>query len=225
MRVLLVEDSVEVAEVISEYFEGTDIELDYAGTGPQGLWLAQNESFDCIVLDIMLPGMDGISVCKQLRSLGHDTPIVMLTARDTNEDILVGLRQGADDYIVKPFDLELLEARIHAVVRRVLPNRFKTMLQLGPLRIDLNARQVFREDREIRLNPSCYKILKLLVEKMPGGASREDIEHLLWSDDPPLDDVLRKHIYHLRAKVDKPFAFPMIQTIPKYGYKLVVPDA
>lgn len=141
MKILLVEDSKAVAEVVYDYFEGTQFEgvaydFDYAPTGSLGFQLAQENRYDCIILDIMLPGMDGISVCKELRALGNDTPIIMLTARDTNQDMLTGLKTGADDYVVKPFDLELLEARIEAVIRRTKGSGFKTSLTVGDLTME-----------------------------------------------------------------------------------------
>lgn len=222
MQILLIEDSQEVAEVIYDYFEDTDFEFDYAATGILGLCLAQQQQFDCIILDIMLPGIDGLSLCSQLRAEGNNTPIIMLTARDTNADMLTGLREGADDYIVKPFDLELLEARIISVTRRSSGSGFKTHLSCGEIKMDLSSHQVWRDDTEVKLNPSSFKILKLLVEKHPAVATKRDIEDLLWPDDLPDQDILRKHIYQLRAQVDKPFKQEIIKTVPKLGYKLKV---
>jgi len=230
VKVLLVEDSKAVAEVVFDYFEGAKFEeaefddaeydLDYAPTGSLGFQLAQDNRYDCIILDIMLPGMDGISVCKELRALGNDTPIIMLTARDTNQDMLTGLKTGADDYIVKPFDLELLEARIQAVIRRTKGSGFKTTLTVGDLAMDLSSHQVTRSGQNIKLNPSNFKVLKLLMEKHPVVATREEIEHLLWPDEQPDQDILRKHIYQLRSKLDKPFKTERLKTVPKIGYKL-----
>jgi len=222
MKVLLVEDCQDVAEVIFDYFEDSEFELDYAATGTHGLSLAQSQPYDCMILDIMLPGIDGISLCKQLRQEGINTPIIMLTARDTNADMLIGLQQGADDYIVKPFDLELLEARIKSLIRRSSGSGFKTKLQCGAIKIDLASHQVWRDDQEIKLNPSGFKILKLLVEKCPALATKQEIENLLWPDDLPDQDILRKHIYQLRTKLDKPFNQELIKTVPKLGYKLEV---
>lgn len=225
MKILLVEDSKAVAEVVYDYFEGAKFEgveydLDYAPTGNLGFQLAQENRYDCIILDIMLPGMDGISVCKELRALGNDTPIIMLTARDTNQDMLTGLKTGADDYVVKPFDLELLEARIQAVIRRTKGAGFKTTLTVGDLTMDLSSHQVTRSGQSIKLNPSNFKVLKLLMEKHPVVAYREEIENLLWPDEQPDQDILRKHIYQLRSKLDKPFDTEILKTVPKIGYKL-----
>jgi len=220
MKVLLVEDSQEVAEIIYDYFEDTSIELDYAATGTLGLQLAKEQNFDCIILDVMLPGIDGISVCQQLRASGKDTPIIMLTARDTNQDIKLGLNIGADDYLVKPFDIEILEARINSLIRRSAGSGFKTSISYGVLSLDLKTNQVWRNKTEIILNPSCFKILKLMVEKSPAIASRSDIEYILWPDGSPDQDILRKHIYQLRSKVDKPFSQELIKTVPKLGYRI-----
>lgn len=224
MKVLLVEDTQAVAEVIFDYFEGSDIELDYATNGPLGLSLAQQGNFDCIILDIMLPGLDGLSICQRLRESGNNTPIIMLTARDTNADMLIGLKQGADDYIVKPFDLELLEARMEAVVRRSGKVGFKNSLTCGPLKIDLLTKQVWRDGHEIQLNLSTFKILSYIMEQHPAVASKQNIEETLWQDDLPDSDLLRKHIYQLRAKIDKPFDSELIKTVPKVGYKLAIYD-
>lgn len=220
MNILLIEDCQEVAEVIFDYFEHSPFEFDYAANGIHGLELAQQGDFDCIILDIMLPGLSGINVCQQLRALGIDTPIIMLTARDTNQDMLLGLREGADDYIVKPFDLELLEARIASVLRRTSGSGFKTQLTCGDLTLDLKTRQVWRAQQPITLNHSGFQILKLLIENYPGVATKQMIEQMLWQNDVPDQDILRKHIYQLRLKVDKPFNKEIIKTVPKMGYKL-----
>ena len=220
MNVLLIEDCQEVAEIIFDYFEQTDIELDYAATGTLGLKLASEQDFDCIILDIMLPGIDGLTLCKTLRERGKDTPVIMLTARDTNLDIKQGLNIGADDYLVKPFAIEILEARIHSLIRRSSGSGFKTYLRCGELKLDLQNYHVWRGDVAIKLNPSCFKILKLLMEKSPALATRQEIEHTLWQSDMPDQDILRKHIYQLRSKVDKPFTQELIQTVPKLGYRI-----
>ena len=220
MKLLLVEDSKEVADIIYEYFDSDEYELDYAATGTLGLTLAQDNQYDCIILDLMLPGIDGLTICQAIRAEGNSTPVIMLTARDTNKDMLKGLQTGADDYIVKPFDLALLEARIHAVLRRTTGTGLHQSLTVGELSINLKTHTVMRAKQLIKLNPSCFKILTLLCQRSPEIVSREDIENRLWPDEPPDQDVLRKHIYQLRAKVDKPFSVEMIKTIPKLGYKI-----
>lgn len=222
MKFLLVEDSKEVAEVIFDYFDDDAFELDYAANGILGLKLAQEQKFDCIILDLMLPGLDGLSVCKKLREQGNNTPIIMLTARDTNTDMLQGLKTGADDYIVKPFDLELLEARLEAVVRRSSNVGFQQSLICGPLKIDVKRKRVWRDEHEITLNLSCFKILFHLMDQHPAVSTRQDIEEMLWPDETPDHDILRKHVYQLRNKIDKPFSVELIKTVPKVGYTLDV---
>jgi len=224
MKVLLVEDTQVVAEVIFDYFEDSKVELDYAANGKLGLSLAQQNQFDCIILDIMLPGLDGLSVCQQLRESGNNTPIIMLTARDTNTDMLKGLKQGADDYIVKPFDLELLEARMEAVVRRSGKVGFQQALCCGPLKINLSTNQVWRDNKEIKLNLSAFKILCYIMEQHPSVATKQKIEEVLWQDDLPDSDLLRKHIYQLRNKIDKPFKQELLKTVPKVGYRLAIDE-
>lgn len=218
MKLLLVEDSKDIADVIFEYFERTGATMDYAANGNQGAVLAEKGSYDCIILDIMLPGMDGLSICQHLREQGNNTPIIILTARDTNEDILSGFNDGADDYVVKPFELEVLEARINAIIRRTAGIGFQKEYICGPLRINVNTRQIFRGNTLLRLNPTCYAILQLLTQKHPLHTTREEIERHIWNDEPPDEDVLRKHIYQLRKVVDKPFEQSIIKTLPKIGY-------
>ena len=220
MKILLVEDCQSVAEVIFDYFEASGINLDYAATGTLGLSLAQSQKFDCIVLDIMLPGLDGISLRQQLRAEGNNTPIIMLTARETDSDMLSGFREGADDYIVKPFNLELLEARIHSLIRRNSGTGFINQLTYGFITLDINTHQVWRGKSELKLTPIGFKILKLLVQRSPNLVSRQEIEDVLWPDDPPDQDILRKHVYQLRNKVDTPFTENIIETVPKLGYRL-----
>ncbi|KJZ04972.1 MULTISPECIES: response regulator transcription factor [Pseudoalteromonas] len=221
LKILLVEDSQQVAETIFDYFEGDGHHLDYAANGTLGLQLALQYDYDCIILDVMLPGVDGIEICSKLRESGVATPIIMLTARDTQQDMLQGLNGGADDYIIKPFDLSLLEARIHAVVRRVRGDGFKKIINVGSLQIDLKQRLVTRNESVLRLNPSCYKILLLLAQQSPRPVSRESLEVALWQDEVPDQDLLRRHMYQLRKIIDKAFDAEMLVTVPKFGYKLI----
>ncbi|ESP90554.1 response regulator transcription factor [Pseudoalteromonas luteoviolacea] len=220
MQVLLVEDSKNIAEVIFDYFEGSEVALDHAATGILGLELAKSNHYDCIVLDLMLPGMNGLDICKSLRELGINTPVIMLTARDTDEDMLQGFHHGADDYLVKPFNIELLEARILSLARRYSGTGFKTELVQGSLKLNISTHQVWRDGDEIKLSPISFKILKLLVERSPNVVTREEMEFQLWGEDLPEQDVLRKHIYQLRKKIDNPYNKDLIETIPKIGYKL-----
>ena len=222
MRILLVEDHSDIAGVIFDYFELHGHQLDYARDGEQGFQLAMNERFDAIVLDRMLPRMDGMTVCKNLREAGIDTPILMLTARDQNQDIIDGFEQGADDYLVKPFDLGVLEARLTALDRRRKDGSAKRKLVFGELSLDLTTRILERKSCRFQLNQSLFRILKLLMTRAPDVVSREDLISELWGEEEPDSDVLRAHIYQLRHKIDKPFNHAYINTVPKLGYQLVL---
>ena len=219
-KILLVEDNREVAGLLFDYFESMGMELDYADNGELGLQLALSENFDLILLDLMLPRMDGLTVCNKLREAGNNTPVLMLTALDNREDMLKGFEHGADDYLTKPFDLEILEARMHALVKRYRGQVANTVLSFGSLKIDQKTRQAFREGKLLALNPTTYTILEALCHKAPEILTRQEISEKLWQEKEPNNDVLRSHIYQLRNQLDKPFAQPMLTTLPKIGFRL-----
>ncbi|KJY74408.1 chemotaxis protein CheY [Vibrio coralliilyticus] len=219
-KILLVEDNREVAGILFDYFESMGMELDYADNGELGLQLALSENFDLILLDLMLPRMDGLTVCNKLREAGNNTPVLMLTALDNREDMLKGFEHGADDYLTKPFDLEILEARMHALVKRYRGQVTNTVLNFGSLKIDQKTRQAFREGKLLALNPTTYTILEALCHKAPEILTRQEISEKLWQEKEPNNDVLRSHIYQLRNQLDKPFAQPMLTTLPKIGFRL-----
>jgi DNA-binding response OmpR family regulator len=219
-KVLLVEDNREVAGILFDYFECEGMELDYADNGELGLQLALEGSFDLILLDLMLPRMDGLTVCNKLREAGINTPVLMLTALDNREDMLKGFQHGADDYLTKPFDLEILEARIQALIKRYRGQVANTVLKYASLKIDQKTRQAFRQDKLLALNPTTYTILEMLCQKAPEVVTRQELSEKLWQESEPNNDVLRSHIYQLRNQLDKPFAKPMLTTIPKIGFRL-----
>lgn len=221
MNLLLVEDHQEVAGVLFDYFELKGYSVDYANNGEHGLALCGQNYYDVIILDIMLPVMDGLSVCKQLRALGLDTPVLMLTARDLKQDILDGFEHGADDYLVKPFDLNILEARIQALYRRKSGNVATSTLTFSALSLDLQNRTASRDGQKFLLNQTQFIILKTLMLRAPDLATRDELIHAVWSDDAPEGDVLRSHIYQLRSLIDKPFEQHYLRTVPKQGYQLV----
>ncbi|ETX09800.1 regulator [Marinomonas ushuaiensis DSM 15871] len=224
MKLLLVEDHKDIAGVIFDYFEIKDYVLDYANNGLQGYELAKKGHYDAIVLDIMLPKMDGLTVCKTLRAEGIDTPILMLTARDTKDDILAGFEHLTDDYLVKPFDLDILDSRLQALVRRRKGSVANRTLVFGELKLDMNTRILQREGSRYSLNPSQYTILKCLIQKAPDLVSKEEICDALWGDEEPDSKVLRSHIYQLRSLIDKPFEHAYLRTVSKVGYHLVQED-
>lgn len=219
IRVLIVEDDQDIAENISEYLEVRGFILDFAIDGIMGLHLALTNAYDVIILDLMLPGMDGISLCRKLRQEGErQVPVLMLTARDTLGDKLEGFDSGTDDYMVKPFALSELAARVSALSKRRLP--IERSLKVGGLTMDLGSRQVTRQGQTLKLNKACTTLLKLLMENSPGLVTKKEMENALWGDTPPGSDVLRSHIYQLRKRVDKPFERPLIQTVHGVGLLL-----
>ena len=224
LRILVVEDNTDIAENIGDYFETQGHIVDFAMDGIGGFHLALTQDFDAIVLDIMLPGMDGLTFCKKLRQEGAKlTPVLMLTARDTLTDKLDGFGAGADDYLVKPFELEELAARVGALVRRA-DKMVAPKLNVGDLEIDMGKMQVHRAGQSIELNRACLKILIMLMKAFPNVVSRKKIEHALWGDMPPGSDALRSHIYALRRVIDKPFKTPLLQTVHGVGYRLIKSD-
>jgi DNA-binding response OmpR family regulator len=221
MKLLLIEDHKDIAGVIFDFFEIKGYTLDYANNGLHGYELASSNHYDLIILDVMLPRMDGFTVCQKLREQGIDTPILMLTARDTREDTLEGFAQGADDYLVKPFDLEILEARIKSLTRRRIGNTATKTLNFGELTLDLNTHIVSRNDCQFSLNPTLFTILKLMMVRAPNVVAKDELISALWGDDEPEGNVLRSHIYQLRSQIDKPFKHAYINTVPKVGYQLI----
>lgn len=223
IRILIVEDNPDIAENIADYLESRGHILDFAMDGIGGLHLALTQEYDAIVLDIMLPKMDGLTFCRKLRKEGgKQTPVLMLTARDTLGDKLEGFDAGADDYLVKPFALEELAARLGALLRR--SEAAPLQLCVADLELDMGKMKVYRAGNEIKLNRICLKLLQILMQAYPNAVKRTDLERALWGDMPPGSDALRSHMYALRNAIDKPFGFPLIQTIHGLGYRLVDSD-
>ena len=223
--ILLVEDHQDIAEMIFAYLENRGFELDYAPDGEVGLNLARENEYDAIILDLMLPRRDGLSVCKTLREECHrDTPVLMLTARDTLEDKISGFNSGADDYLVKPFEIEELEARIRALVRRQFSKKPSEVLTVGDLTYDLNKLMVVRNGKELQLSPISLKLLEILMEASPNVVTRREIEQSIWGDVLPDSDTLRSHMYNLRKSIDRPFSKSLLHTLPSNGYRLYAKD-
>lgn len=223
MRLLVVEDNRNLLANLFEYFEPRGYTLDAAPDGPTGLHLALTHDYDAIVLDWMLPRMDGREVLARLRAAGRDVPVLMLTARAQLDDKVSGFRSGADDYLTKPFDLPELEVRLEALAARVR-GRARRVLQVADLRYDLATLEVTRGGRSLHLYPACRKLLELLMQASPAAVSRERLERGLWGDSPPDGDMLRSHVYELRRAVDAPFVVKLIHTLPRVGYRLAASD-
>jgi len=221
-RILIIEDHRDIAEMMYDYFERRNYDLDYASDGRMGFNLASQNDYDVILLDLMLPEMDGIEVCRRLREESKIyTPIMMLTARDTLEDKVHGLEIGADDYLVKPFEILELEARIKALMRRKGQVAQQETLEVGDLVLDTGTLEVKRGEEQIYLSPIGLKILTILMKESPKVVSRSQLEHEIWGDILPDSDTLRSHMYNLRKQVDKPFDDePLLQTIQSRGYRI-----
>jgi len=224
-NILVVEDNHDIAEMVCEFIEAQGHTVDYAADGLGGLHLAITEEFDAIVLDLMLPGMDGLTLCERLRNdAGKNTPILMLTARDALSDKIAGLDAGADDYLVKPFDLAELDARLRALIRRSVGLRSNTKLQVGDLSVDTGTMQIERAGERITVTPIGLKLLLALMQASPKVVTRRELETAAWDDFAPDSDALRSHLYNLRKTIDKPYASKLMHTVPGIGYRLAVDD-
>ena len=224
--VLLVEDHQDIAELVFSHLEGCGYLVDYAGDGVTGLHLAVTNDYDAIVLDLMLPGMDGLDVCAKLRQQARrDTPVVMLTARDTLEDIVTGLDGGADDYLVKPFDLAELEARLRAVIRRRRGATNPELYRVGDLELDTGTLVARRGGVDLSLTPIGLRLLTVLLRASPRVVTRAELEREIWGDGLPDSDALRSHLYNLRKVVDRPFAVSLLHTVQGNGYRIAELDS
>jgi DNA-binding response OmpR family regulator len=220
--ILLIEDHTDIAEMVTAYLENRGFNVDYAADGLTGLHLAVSNVYDAIVLDLMLPGMDGLSVCEKIRQdARNDTPIIMLTARDTLNDKITGLETGADDYLVKPFAIKELEARVQSLIRRSRGEVTRDVLKVGDLTVDTSTLKVERAGSELNVTPIGLKILTVLMRASPTVVSRSELERKVWGDILPDSDTLRSHLYNLRKVVDKPFASQLLHTIQGSGYKML----
>ena len=220
MRILVIEDNSDIAANLGDYLEDRGHTVDFAADGITGLHRAVVDRFDAIVLDLNLPGMDGLEVCRKLRQEAHkDTPVLMLTARDALEQKLAGFESGADDYLVKPFALQELDARLGVLLRR--GRGASRVLTVSDLEYNLDTLEVVRAGKSITLNPTALKILQVLMEASPAVVTRQDLETRVWGEELPDSDSLRVHIHGLRAALDKPFGRPLIQTRHGIGYRLV----
>ncbi len=224
-NLLLIEDHADIAEMVGDYLENREYIIDYAADGVTGLHLAVSNQYDAIILDLMLPGMDGLEVCQKIRDEARsDVPIIMLTARDTLDDKIMGLDRGADDYLIKPFAIQELEARIRSLIRRHSGDINKEVLSVGELSIDTSTLKVKRADKELMITPIGLKILSVLMRASPAVVSRRELERQVWGDILPDSDTLRSHLYNLRKVVDKPFDKNLLLTVQGNGFKIIDPN-
>ena len=220
LRILVIEDSLALRSSMAGMFEAHGHRVDFAAEGRSGLQLALAEPPDVLVLDLMLPGMDGLNVCARLREQAdRHIPILMLTARDTLDDKLRGFAAGADDYLVKPFAGEELLARCLVLAQRHRVGEAH-LLRIGSLCIDRRSGEVRRDGELIELQQTPYRILLALAEAWPRTLTRSDLVARLWGDEAPQSDPLRSHLYLLRQALDKPFPIMMLKTVHGVGFKL-----
>lgn len=218
LNVLLVEDDFDLAETVIDYLKLEAITCDYASNGMAGLQLTEKNPYDVVLLDLNLPRLDGLRLCERLRSAGNDTPILMLTARDQLDDKLAGFEAGTDDYLVKPFELKELVARLQALAKR--RSGQTQILRCGDLIMNLKERTVMRAGRAIKLSPMGWQLLETLLRASPEIVSKQKLVASVWGDEPPDSDSLKVHLFHMRRAIDAPFAAPLLHTIPGHGFAI-----
>ena len=220
MRVLIVEDKVKMASLLRRALRGEGMAADVAVRGEDALWMAAATRYNAVVLDVMLPGIDGIETCRQLRSSGVWTPVLMLTARNQLEDRVAGLDGGADDYLAKPFELAELTARLRALVRRE-PIQRPALLDVGDLRLDPASRRVWRGEEPVELSPKCFALLEALMRQPGVVLSRFQLLEAAWDGGyENRSNVIDQHVRVLRDRIDRPFRARSIETIRGIGYRL-----
>ena len=222
MRILVVEDHHDIAANVAEYFGAKGDSVRIAADGATGLDLALNETFDVVILDLMLPVLDGITVCQRLRAArGANPPVLMLTAKDLLTDKVAGFDAGADDYLIKPFSLLELGARLRALTRRAQIGTATTrQLAIADLQFDLDTLQATRAGKPLKLNPSTRRILGVLMQNSHRVVTREELEQELWGSAAPGADVLRAHVHALRTAVDRGFDEKLVHTVHGTGYRI-----
>ncbi len=221
MRILVVEDEHRIAQAIKEGLEQETYAVDVCHDGEDGYNTARSDDYDLIILDVMLPSMDGFEVCKKLRTAKDHTPVLMLTAKDQNKDVIRGLDTGADDYLPKPFSFEVLLARIRALLRR--PHQaIGEILEAGSLTLNTTSHEVKRSGRIIKLSSKEYALLEYLLRNKGKVLSKNNIMTHVWDFDADiLPNTVEVFITYLRAKIDKPFKEPeLISTVRGFGYKI-----
>ena len=225
MKVLIIEDDAAIAANLYDYLEGNGYVVDVAANGKVGLQMALADSWDAILLDLSLPGMDGLTLCRKLREQARrDTPVLMLTARDALDDKLEGFVHGADDYLVKPFSLKEVGARLGALIKRYRGRVAPMDLRFADVRLDLATMTVERAGRQVKLAPKCLQLLRILMQSPTRAFGRAELEIEVWGEELPDSDTLRTHVYTLRRALCAPGEADIIETIHGVGYRLVTSD-
>ncbi|XQF92442.1 response regulator transcription factor [Pseudoalteromonas espejiana] len=218
INVLLVEDDIDLATTIVDYLDIEDIECDHASNGVMGLNLIQNNQYQMIILDVNMPKMDGLTMCKTLREQGKDTPVLMLTARDSLDNKLEGFAAGSDDYLVKPFAMKELVARVQVLAKRKSGEAKR--LTLANLNLDLAQRCASVEAQTLKLSPIAFKLLETLVREAPQPVTRSAIMQAVWGEEQPDSNSLKVHIYHLRKQLEAATEQVKLETIPSVGFAI-----
>lgn len=220
MKILIVEDEKKIVSFLKQGLKSEGFTVDAAFDGEEGLYMAENSIYDLLILDIRLPKLDGISVCKKLRQEGKTFPVMMLTAKDDIEDRILGLDSGADDYMTKPFSFAELLARIRALSRRQVQLK-TTVLKAGDLTLNPETFEVKRNNKEIKLSTTEFKLLQFMLENSHRVISKTLILEKVWEFDfSPESNIVEVYINYLRDKIDKGASKPLIQTIRGVGYRI-----
>jgi DNA-binding response OmpR family regulator len=225
VRVLVVDDEVRLAEAVARGLRAEGFEVDVAHSGPDGLWRAREGAYAAIVLDILLPGLNGFAVCRELRAGGDRTPVLMLTAKQGEHDEAEGLELGADDFLREPFSFLVLVARLRALIRRAT-NALDGVLAVGDLRVDPEKRRCWRGPSEVVLTARDLDLLVALARRDGGTATKSELLAEVWGFDFTGDDnIVEVYVRYLRTKIDRPFARNSLQTVRTIGYRLIDDEA
>ncbi|WP_299002423.1 response regulator transcription factor [uncultured Shewanella sp.] len=222
LNLLLIEDDLDLAATIIDYFEIESIQCDHAANGLAGLSFIKQNTYQALIIDINLPKMDGLTLCETIRQQGIDTPVLMLTARDSLDNKIEGFQSGADDYLIKPFAMTELIIRIKTLAKRRSGQVKK--LALADLEIDLSKKQAYRHKIPLKLSPTAFRILDILLRASPDPVSRVDIMQAIWGDNQPDSNSLKVHIHHLRKQLDGQHLPKLLQTVPGHGFALRCTD-
>lgn len=218
INVLLVEDDIDLATTIVDYLDIEDIECDHASNGVMGLNLLKINNYQMIILDVNMPKMDGLTMCKTLREQGQDTPVLMLTARDSLDNKLEGFAAGSDDYLVKPFAMKELVARVQVLAKR--KSGEVKRLTLANLNLDLAKRSADVEGQTLKLSPIAFKLLETLVRSAPQPVTRSAIMQAIWGEEQPDSNSLKVHVYHLRKQLEATTQQVTLDTVPSVGFAI-----
>lgn len=219
-RVLLIEDDQNLAATVMHYLELNQIDCDHCGNGIHGVNLVNQNSYDVVVTDVNMPMMSGLQMCNTLREDGKEIPILMVSALDDIDDKLAGFDSGADDYLVKPFELRELLARIKALsTRKSGMVKCLNIEELG-LNLDLKNKTAKRDGEILRLTPSGWSILESLAKAYPNAVSKQDLEYAIWGEDVPDSSALKVHIHRLRQSLDKAYSLPLLHIVHGFGFEL-----